>query len=120
MATREELMVTHEGLCASARALSLRKNHDYSGGKDTTNAFLNFLKCEELNLCRAETGILIRMSDKLSRLKTLADSNLKYEVADEKVLDTILDLINYSVIFYALHKERQEVEASGGSRSGAD
>jgi hypothetical protein len=36
MATREELMMLHEDLCNRARALSRKKNHDYSGGKDAT------------------------------------------------------------------------------------
>lgn len=112
--TRDELMKLHESLCEQARQLSRRKNHDYSGGKDSSHAFLNFIKCEELGFCRTETGVLVRMSDKLSRLKTLADSSLKYEVEDEKVLDTILDVINYAVIFYGIHKERKEMEASGG------
>ena len=114
MATREELMTLHEDLCNRARALSRKKNHDYSGGKDATHAFLNFIKCEELGLCKTETGILVRLSDTLSRLNTLADSNLKYEVDDERVLDTVLDIINYTVIFYAIHAERKTKEAEGG------
>jgi len=114
MATREELMALHEKLCDQARALSRKKNHDYSGGQDATHAFLNFIKCEELGLCKTETGILVRLSDKLSRLNTLADSSLKYAVDDERVLDTILDIINYTVIFYAIHDERKNKEAAGG------
>ena len=114
MATREELMALHEKLCDQARALSRKKNHDYSGGQDATHAFLNFVKCEELGLCKTETGILVRLSDKLSRLNTLADSNLKYEVDDERVLDTVLDIINYTVIFYAIHEERKTKESTGG------
>lgn len=108
--TREQLMEIHAQLCDEARNLSRRKNHDYSGGQDTNNAFMNFNKCEELNLCKAETGILVRMSDKISRLHTLADSNLRFEVNDEKILDTVLDLINYSIIFYAMHTDRREKE----------
>lgn len=114
MATRDDLMQLHENLCKQARELSRKKNHDYSGGKDTTNAFLNFLKCEELGLCKTETGVLVRLSDKISRLHTLADSSLKYEVDDEKVLDTVLDMINYTIIFYAIHTERKDKEATGG------
>ena len=110
MATREELMTLHEDLCNRARALSRKKNHDYSGGKDATHAFLNFIKCEELGLCKTETGILVRLSDKLSRLNTLADSNLKYEVDDERVLDTVLDIINYTVILYAYIQSSKDNE----------
>jgi hypothetical protein len=108
--TREQLMEIHASMCEQARELSRQKNHDYSGGQDTNNAFMNFQKCEELELCKAETGILIRMSDKISRLHTLADSNLRFEVNDEKILDTVLDLINYSIIFYAMHTDRREKE----------
>lgn len=115
MATRDELMAMHQMLCDQARELSRKKNHDYSGGKDETHAFLNFTKCEELGLCKTETGVLVRLSDKLSRLNTLADSSLKYEVSDERVLDTVLDVINYIVIFYAIHTERKNREATGGA-----
>jgi len=103
-------MTLHEDLCNRARALSRKKNHDYSGGKDATHAFLNFIKCEELGLCKTETGILVRLSDKLSRLNTLADSNLKYEVDDERVLDTVLDIINYTVILYAYIQSSKDNE----------
>lgn len=105
--TREHLISLHEFLCKQARDLSVRKNHDYSGGEDARDAFLNFRKCEELGLCQAETGILVRLSDKIARLNTIAGKDTDYLVNDEKLLDTVLDMINYTILFYALHQERK-------------
>lgn len=106
--TRDSLIDLHKDLCSRALDLSVKKNHDYSGGQDKSDAFLNFRKCEELGLCNAETGILVRLSDKIARLHTIAGKAQRFEVEDEKVLDTILDMVNYSVLFYAMHRERLE------------
>jgi hypothetical protein len=69
------------------------KSHDYSGDED---AFRNFRLCEELGLCPVELGILVRMTDKLSRVTNLM--NTEARVNDEKVTDTLIDLANYSII----------------------
>ena len=53
-----------------------------------------------MGICTTEQGFLVRMTDKLSRLSTFAVSG-DLKVKDESVKDTILDLINYSVLFIA-------------------
>jgi hypothetical protein len=62
--------------------LSRRKNHDY--GSDSLVSFGNF-------------GILVRMSDKFDRLKTLFKSGVEAKVQDEKVEDTLKDVVNYAL-----------------------
>ena len=42
------------------------------------------------------TSFLVRMEDKLNRLKTLKDK--KSMVIDEKIEDTLLDLANYAIL----------------------
>ena len=69
------------------------KNHDYGA---TDDAFNNFRNCERLGICSVEEGILVRMSDKLSRASTLLKKEGKVE--DEKIGDTLLDLANYAII----------------------
>ncbi|HUW14291.1 MAG TPA: hypothetical protein VM537_31500 [Anaerolineae bacterium] len=92
----------HEDLCSDACKLTRRKGADYSGQEDT----LRNLKAVELvGLCPAETGVLVRMQDKMSRLTTLVGAGATPQVADESVRDTILDLINYSVLLWALIQE---------------
>ena len=62
------------------------KNHDYAGGQD---AFANFRSFGSF-------GILVRLGDKFSRLKTFYDQKT-LKVKDEKVEDTMNDLINYAI-----------------------
>ena len=106
--TREELLDMHKKLCIAAEHLMARKNHDYSGGKDSEDPFLNFTRVEKLGITDTKRGFLVRLTDKISRLITFVDTGI-YEVSDEKVEDTILDLINYTILFYAyLESERRE------------
>jgi hypothetical protein len=69
------------------------KNHDYSG---ETDPFKNFKMVEHLGISSVEQGLLVRMTDKMSRVSNLLGKECK--VLDEKVEDTLLDLANYAVI----------------------
>jgi len=103
---RDELYKLHKELASQAFQLMERKNHDYAG-KDGGDPFANFRRCEALGLCSSEIGVLVRISDKLARLTTFTkDGELK--VKDEGVKDTILDLINYCVLFYGLIKSKEK------------
>ena len=50
-------------------------------------------------------GCLIRMNDKLNRLKTLILNENKPKVETEKIEDTIKDLINYSIYLLLMDKK---------------
>jgi len=71
------------------------KNSDYAGSVDP---FKNFKMCEQLGICPVEEGMLVRMSDKMSRISTLIGENKEAVVTDEKLEDTLIDLANYAVI----------------------
>jgi hypothetical protein len=88
-----------------AASIVSRKNHDYAGDEDP---FSNFKGCEILGIATAELGILIRMSDKLSRTRNLLDN--PPEVKDESIRDTLIDLANYSAILAALVESRADKE----------
>ena len=47
-----------------------------------------------------DVSFLVRIEDKINRLKSLTVDNKKQQVADEKVEDTIKDLINYGILWY--------------------
>lgn len=71
------------------------KNKDYANDGD---AFQNFRQIEFLtdNKITLEEGVLVRMTDKMSRI-----SNLLYksnDVKDESITDTLDDLAVYSLI----------------------
>lgn len=94
--TREQLTELHETLCNQAQELQKKKNHDYA---QEENIFRNFDYFGGL-------GILVRLSDKLARLRSF-EENGTFQVADEKLLDTILDIINYAVIYYAYPRDTE-------------
>lgn len=73
-------------------AISKRKNADYAG---TTDPFKNFKACELYGIS-AEKGILVRMSDKMTRISNLLERPA--QVVDESILDTLSDLANYAMI----------------------
>jgi len=94
-----------------ARDIMTRKNHDYSGpaGDDP---FANFRRSESMGITSTGQAIMVRMTDKFSRLATFFEAGV-LKVADETAEDSCLDLINYSIILAAIIREmRDEAKAS--------
>ena len=103
---QQELFEFHIHMTGNALRLCRIKNNDYaSGGTAGENPFANFSRVEDMGITSTEQGFLVRMTDKMSRLSTFTRAG-KLEVADESVEDTLLDLINYAVLFaaYQIHK----------------
>lgn len=92
---RSELLALHNTLGIKARALMVDKNHDYAVESDVFRNFRAF----------GTLGVLVRLSDKLARLRSF-EENQVFRVSDEKLIDTILDTINYAVIYYAMKQEQ--------------
>ena len=113
---RDKLLDLHEELTNEARDLMTRKNHDYTDGSEGGDPFKNFNLAEHAGLCDAETGITVRLLDKVSRIITYIDGN-ELKVEDEGFHDTILDLINYAVLLYGRNLERKDNLNSGDSVS---
>lgn len=84
------------------------KAHDYSGSQDCNR---NIKACEVMGICSAETGLLIRMQDKLQRLVTL--STAKAKVTTESKEDTLGDLRNYAAIYIHLMRDANAIRTSG-------
>jgi hypothetical protein len=79
------------------------KNSDYTGGSE--DAFANFKVTEKLGLSDAETGLLIRMVDKIQRVRSFLIKG-KLEVSNESVEDAVKDIIGYSLLLLGLLRER--------------
>ena len=98
---QNELFEFHQRMGEKALAICKKKNNDYTsaagGGSDP---FANFSRVEAMGIMTTEQGFLVRMTDKLSRLSTYADLG-RLEVGDEPVEDTLLDMINYSILLAA-------------------
>ena len=112
--TQDEYFRFHEEMCQAARDLSRRKNNDYaapdSRKTDPYAIFANFMQSERLNICSVEAGFMVRLSDKLSRMANLTRAGHEQAVADEKLEDTVLDVINYSLLLLAYTKMKRDFE----------
>lgn len=76
----------HKSVCDEMHDTYVAKNSDYG---------------DSFSKLRKEYGniaILIRLSDKLERLKTLMLGDKPPEVTGESIDDTLLDLANYAVM----------------------
>lgn len=94
---REGLLKIHRDLSEKAREVMTTKNQDYASEADVFRNFRDF----------GALGILVRMSDKLARLRSFEENN-SFAVKDEALIDTIVDLLNYAVIYYAYKQDGKE------------
>jgi len=86
------------------KEIMINKSSDYASDEDV---LANFRVCEKLFDIPDYTGISIRLSDKLSRVKNLIKDN-NPKVKDESLEDTLIDLANYSLLFYLCVKEKYD------------
>ena len=73
------------------------KGHDYSGEGDTLDNLREF----------GSFGVLVRIGDKFKRLKHFYRQGV-LSVADEKIDDTVNDLINYALYLKIMRKQEQD------------
>ena len=95
---------THK-LFAESLNTMIKKNHDYTG--NDSDPFKNFKSVEALKISTVEQGLLVRLSDKFSRIAGLLSGN-SAKVNDESVTDTIEDAINYFAILHSYLKNKKE------------
>ena len=96
---RDRLFRLHEDMCKQARTIRRKKNADYANEEDP---LANFRRWEAL-------GFVVRMDDKLARLSTFVKRGV-FAVEDESLNDTLLDLLNYSVLlaFYVSEEKAKK------------
>jgi len=104
------LLDLHEGLCNRARELMSKKNHDYTNAQSAKGGpFANFEHVASFGVATVEQGMFARFTDKVARLGTLLTRDIR--VIDEKLEDTILDIINYSILIAAYKAEKARVNS---------
>jgi hypothetical protein len=91
---REEYLAAFQEATRDMLAITSKKNNDYGGPVDPWKNFRDF----------GEVGIVVRMSDKFARIKTALVEKRDFEVADETIEDTLLDLANYAIICLLYHR----------------
>jgi hypothetical protein len=60
-----------------------------------------------MGLCSTEIGLLVRVTDKVSRLSTFANCG-KLKVQNESYEDAILDIINYCILLSGIVKTKEK------------
>ena len=101
---RDDLLEYFDQVTSHARKLLEDKNHDYAGQGEV---FANFTRVESLGITSTEKGMLVRMSDKLSRLSSFCEQG-KFKV-DESLEDTCVDVINYAFLLLAYFHSKNSV-----------
>lgn len=109
--TREDLIAFMEDLFKEALELIKAKNSDYATHSDPLS---NFRLVEDLGVVSTEKAIYVRLSDKYARLGNFLKKG-DLAVKDEKVEDTIKDLINYAGILLYSIKTRETTPKGGGA-----
>jgi hypothetical protein len=103
--TNDEAVALQEIMMRDAFNLMKAKRVDYSGHEDP---FGNFRMSEFVGV-EPWRGCLIRMMDKLSRIRHIMENN-DTKVSDESLFDTFLDVINYTCILAGLCEEERDAE----------
>lgn len=101
MTQEEYLLFLHETF-TEMEELIRRKNTDYTAGG---SAFANF-ECSMGWGVDPFTGLMIRMEDKIQRLKSFVKSG-SLEVKGEGIDDALKDVIGYSVLGLGMQKEKK-------------
>jgi hypothetical protein len=106
--TTDDVLKLHESTCAAAREIIRVKNNDYTDG--SVDPFANFRSAETIGV-KAETGVLVRMLDKIKRIQTFVNKGT-LQVKGESVEDAIQDIINYAVLLKGIIVERRLQEVA--------
>ena len=95
--THDRLLDLHSIVCKEAQVLIDKKNSDYCPADNALRSLKEF----------GQFGVLVRLHDKLGRLRTIRERKGARNVMDESERDTVLDAINYLVLYLALKEEEQ-------------
>src|SRR5690606_2362238 len=105
MITISDLEKLHKEICGEALALVSAKGHDYSGKSEDT--FRNIRMAKLMGLVdKDSTSVLIRLTDKYNRMVSLNSADPA--VKGESIRDTVIDLVNYAIYWYALKEEEKQ------------
>ena len=106
--SRDQYLEFYDEVLKEARAITVAKGSDYSDNERDAGAdtFVNFRTSVAVGV-PPETGILVRMLDKITRMGTASAKMHRGDImrVDENIKETAKDLINYTVIFLAMLEE---------------
>ena len=88
----------YDNIIKELRAIYIAKNNDY--GSSVTDTYNKF----------GDVSFMVRITDKINRATTLLSKNNR-QVQDEKLEDTIKDMINYGILW--LIEKEESIENVG-------
>lgn len=91
----EEKYKFHKEQCDKLNPLYIAKNTDYDDSFGKSIDSMGYMSA------------LVRMDDKMNRIKALLTAPDKAKVSDESVSDTLLDLANYSLMLLTEYELRK-------------
>ncbi len=94
----------YDEIVKRCKDLTMRKNKDY--GKED-DPLWNLRMCENGGI-DAWKGVIIRLSDKFCRVLGFMKSE-EFTVKDEGIMDTLQDIVNYSVFCIFLYEEKKRM-----------
>jgi len=92
---RDKVLEIHTEFTKKAYQLIESKSLDYAGNDDCLS---NFRKAERWGVSVSQ-AIASRLEDKLSRLANI-QNNHQINVTDESLDDTVIDAVNYLILYY--------------------
>ena len=104
--TKEDLLALHKETSEKCLLIMQAKNADYTAG--SSDPFANFRASEILGVS-AITGVLIRMVDKMQRLRSF-DTQGTLAVKTESAEDACDDLVNYAILIKGLLRDKQQLK----------
>jgi len=111
MTKLNDVKIEHSKLCKNAYSMIEKKGADYNRKQQNDgDTLFNLTVAQRLGIVDTTCqSILVRISDKMMRLVSLtSDPTVKPEITNEKVSDTIEDMINYLVYLSCKYKEESE------------
>lgn len=87
----------HKFLCDRLNEIYRQKNADYGD---------SFAKVREV----VPNAIIVRLMDKMERIKTLTKNGEQAQVEDEKIEDTLMDMANYCIMELVERQAAKETE----------
>lgn len=105
----KQIQKIQKRLFRKASGLIEKKGHDYNFKQQLSGDTLFSLRVARiLGIVERDTqSVLVRICDKVNRLISLENPDVSAKVKDEKVEDTVVDLINYVTYFYAFKLEQK-------------
>lgn len=87
----------HEDICKRLRDIYIKKNQDYGNSFDES--------LDKFGLIASAT----RISDKINRFSSLCTGEIKANITEESIKDTLMDLANYAIMTIMWIEEQENL-----------